>query len=570
MLVGRYANYTDADTWYPSWGRDDKLYSPFTDTIGHGVNGVMARSDRGENAVVGHATMVGDDPMDLTVINPGTIPGPGGQYPGRYPCASLHHDGIWYIGTYGLTGAGYGGFNWPVLGPFGGFHISFDNGKTWTPSPLSTDVGNALFPEPQHFRGPVKMGSPHVVDFGKNMEHSPDGKMYLVAHGSTQMDEEERKANLSWITGDQIYLSRVKPSPETVNDESQYEYFAGHAADGTAVWSTEFADLKPIAEWNNNMGCVTITYNAPLKKFMMVVTDGWPTVRDMNTYILESDQITGPWKLVHYLTGFGPQGYFVNIPSKFISEDGRSAWLLFSANFAYHDIRLNEDAGTPVGSRYAMSWQEINLPETMPDLEEATLAIRPFTDAADIHLGTDGFKSVYAVNVSGGGTSPLSVNGVAFEACGADGTDVPGVTVTGKAVGNWGDKPEYGQGTDNDNLAAIMHDIRYADGTDTVTVSASVEPGRTYKLKLLFSENYYKEPGKRTFGFEINGMRFPRAFDVNRVTGPWSDNPAAGVVVEYEFVADDDSLRVVLSRGINAPDSNPILNAFTLSISTSE
>lgn len=369
VLVGRYANYTDADTWYPSWGGDDKLYSPFTDTIGNGVNGVMSRSGGGASAVVGHATIVGDDPMNLSVVNPGTIPGPGGQYSGRYPCASLHHDGIWYIGTYGLTNAGYGGFNWPILGPFGGFHISSDNGKTWTPSPLSTDVGEALFPEPETYKGPVKMGSPHVVDFGKNMEHSPDGKMYLVGHGSTQKDQEDRKANLSWVTGDQVYLSRVDPAPDTVNDESQYEYFAGHAADGGAVWSTEFTDLKPIAEWNNNMGCVTITYNAPLKKYMMCVTDGWPTTKDMNTYILESDQITGPWKLVHYFADFGPQAYFVNIPSKFISADGRTAWLLFSANFAYRDIRMNAEAGTPKGSRYSMSFQKINLPETMPVLD---------------------------------------------------------------------------------------------------------------------------------------------------------------------------------------------------------
>ena len=55
------------------------------------------------------------------------------------------------------------------------------------------------------------------------------------------------------------------------------------------------------------MGCVTITYNAPLKKFMMCVTDGWPTDETMDTYILESDHITGPWKLVHYFEKLGPQ-----------------------------------------------------------------------------------------------------------------------------------------------------------------------------------------------------------------------------------------------------------------------
>jgi hypothetical protein len=52
-----------------------------------------------------------------------------------------------------------------------------------------------------------------------------------------------------------------------------------------------------------------------------------------NTYILESDQLTGPWKLVVYMHHFGEQGYFVNIPTKFVSADGRTAWLCYSANF---------------------------------------------------------------------------------------------------------------------------------------------------------------------------------------------------------------------------------------------
>ena len=82
------------------------------------------------------------------------------------------------------------------------------------------------------------------------------------------------------------------------------------------------------------MGCVTMTYNAPLRKYLMCVTDGGNTCAKMNTYILESTEITGPWKLVTYLKDFGEQAYFVNIPSKFISSDGRTAWLWYSGNFA--------------------------------------------------------------------------------------------------------------------------------------------------------------------------------------------------------------------------------------------
>jgi len=306
------------------------MYSPYTDTIGEGVNGVKARSGGVGNAVVGHAIIVGSDPLDLTITGAGVIPGPGGSYPGRYPCASLHYRGTWYVGTYGLAHAPYG-LNWPILGPFGGFHVSRDNGATWTPSPLSTEPGKGLFPEPAEFKGPVKLGSPHVVDFGKDMEHSPDGCAYLVGHGSTEQDLEDRKANLSWITGDQVYLCRVKPSPEMINDESQYEYFAGRDEEGEPTWSADFEAIRPLLEWDDHMGCVTITYNAPLGKYLMCVTDGWPTVETMDSYILEADRITGPYRMVCYLEDFGPQAYFVNIPSRFISSDGRTAWLCYSA-----------------------------------------------------------------------------------------------------------------------------------------------------------------------------------------------------------------------------------------------
>ena len=82
------------------------------------------------------------------------------------------------------------------------------------------------------------------------------------------------------------------------------------------------------------MGCVTMTYNALLKKYLMCVTDGGNTCAKMNTYLLESDSMTSGWKLIGYLKDFGEQAYFVNIPSKFISADGKTMWLLYSGNYA--------------------------------------------------------------------------------------------------------------------------------------------------------------------------------------------------------------------------------------------
>ncbi len=103
-----------------------------------------------------------------------------------------------------------------------------------------------------------------------------------------------------------------------------------------------------------------MTYDAPVKKYLMCVTDGGNTCSKMDTYILESDAITGPWRLIAYLKEFGEQAYFVNIPSKFIGKDGKTAWLLYSGNFATDWNGLRIEANPP-GSHYGMVLQKIQL-----------------------------------------------------------------------------------------------------------------------------------------------------------------------------------------------------------------
>ena len=350
-FTGSHAEYTGADTWYPSWASDGSMYSGWTDG---GVNGLNCASF-GKDASTGWARIVGDDPLALKVEDQSTFPGSPAPYGGRYPCAYLVHNGVSYYGTYCLNNQ-VKGLNWDTMGPFVGFRTSTDFGKTWTDGPHTPE--RSLFGEPAHVNGPVKFGAPHFVDFGCNLASSPDGKAYLVGHGCSDPSDQPRDAKLSWITGDEIYLARVSPSIRTINDPKAYEFFAGADAAGKASWSGELAQARPIARWVNNMGCVTITRNVPLGKYLMCVTDGVNTIGMYNTYVLESDNLWGPWRLVHYLREFGKQAYFVNIPSRFISPDGRGAWLMYSANFIHRD---KPEWVAPPGSRYAMCLQEIAL-----------------------------------------------------------------------------------------------------------------------------------------------------------------------------------------------------------------
>jgi hypothetical protein len=174
-------------------------------------------------------------------------------------------------------------------------------------------------------------------------------------------DRLPRYGNASWISGDQIFLLRVTPSIATINDRDAWEFFAGLDNRSRPVWTRDFGEIRPLIDWNNHCGCVTATYVPGWNGYLMFITDGWPTAGRMSTTVLEADQLTGPWRLVTHMLDFGQQAYFVNVPSKFVSEDGRRAWLCYSANFAtdWNKMAITSD---PPGSKYGLVMQEILLP----------------------------------------------------------------------------------------------------------------------------------------------------------------------------------------------------------------
>jgi hypothetical protein len=200
----------------------------------------------------------------------------------------------------------------------------------------------------------------HFVDFGQELAHSPDGKVYAVAHGSAGDKPAE------WGNGDDVYLLRVECKYGSIIDPAAWEFFAGFSADGQACWARRIGELTPLLSWKDKLGLVHVVYNAPLRKYLMwispllksdtyVVNEG-PTdhFSAEGSLLLESDSLVGPWHLVQYFRGLGPNAYCICFPSKFISPDGKRAWLLCSAN--YTEML---DPGEPVGMRYAAHFREV-------------------------------------------------------------------------------------------------------------------------------------------------------------------------------------------------------------------
>ncbi|HEY2902857.1 MAG TPA: hypothetical protein VGL59_19905 [Polyangia bacterium] len=341
IFTGRHALYGQGDTFIPTWGADDNIYTPFTYGTVDNVN---------SGSGFAWAKFTGSDPLNLTVAGAGTISvgAPGPNY-GAFPSASAILNGVWYYG-----GSGEDGFNgtcgfWCVGGQFLGFWTSTDYGAHWTAPP--NGYAGSLFGESDANGAKVKMGGPRAVDFGKEMQHSPDGKTYFIGTGAT-----DPTATDNWVTGDQIYMARVTLTPSTANDVSAWEFFAGRDGGGNAIWSSSFANIQPLLEWKNQMGSLWMTYIAPLQKYLLAVSrphDGFNNYGGFDTFFLEADSVTGPFRMVQYLQNFGVGAYYVTMPSRFISDDGRTAWIEYSSgDFTTED---------PPGSRYAMSFQEVVL-----------------------------------------------------------------------------------------------------------------------------------------------------------------------------------------------------------------
>jgi len=140
-----------------------------------------------------------------------------------------------------------------------------------------------------------------------------------------------------------------------ISDPASYEFFAGLNSIGEAIWQNDITKSKPILEWKEHVGSEGLTYIPGLQKYILMTARLKEQEENLPYNVLvfwESDNITGPYKMVHYLRDWGPQSYFPNIPAKFISPDGKKMWLCVASN--YTNVESN-----PVQCRYGFSLHEI-------------------------------------------------------------------------------------------------------------------------------------------------------------------------------------------------------------------
>lgn len=236
-----------------------------------------------------------------------------------------------------------------------------DNGATWLNQDGSAPVvwetlderskENMVFlDEPQEAFSILS-----VLQMGKGYEANADGYVYVYSPNGNAEG-----------TMNQLVMFRVPK--DRILEREAYEYFAGLDPDGGAAW-TEDIDERAVVHafphgWVNTKfhpwaWVPSVTYNAPLGLYMMAsfgmgsAPDGMWFGKPSYLGLWIAEHPWGPWRQIHEETAWTPGGdpgaraYKPQISPKWISDDGRSFWLVWT-DFQ-PSVGRAEDAGDEIG-----------------------------------------------------------------------------------------------------------------------------------------------------------------------------------------------------------------------------
>ncbi len=288
-----------SDNWPVTWAEDGHLYTAYGDGNGF-LPGTEIKLSLGLCRVEG-------DPPDIKGANIRTTSGErigDGKY-GAKASGMLMVDGTLYMLVRNLKNSQ---LTW-----------SEDFGQTW---------------EWADWRFTSGFGCPTFLNFGKNYENAKDQYVYIYSNN----EETAYKAS------DDMILARVVY--DELKKQDRYEYYAGYGFNNIPIWSPDFQQRKAV--FTNPGKCYRsgITYNAGLKRYLwcqVIPVSDRGTARGPRFKgglgIFEAPKPWGPWKTVYYTMDWdmGP-GETASIPTKWMSEDGKSCHYLFSGD-DYFSVR---------------------------------------------------------------------------------------------------------------------------------------------------------------------------------------------------------------------------------------
>jgi hypothetical protein len=287
------------DNWPITWADDDAIYTTWGDGWGFKPK-VPNKLSMGFVRIVG-------EPINFTGMN---IRSPaeqlGGGRNGRKGWGIISVDGVLYLlmGHADRQG-GQAQLAW-----------SHDHARTWT-------FANWKF---------TQFGLMGFVNYGKDYMGARDNYVYSYSHDGPLAD----------TPADHFILMRVPKN--RITEQRYWEFFERIDGAGHAVWTSDIE--RRGAVFNHTDGCLrsAMTYNAPLRRYLWWQQipapkgskDRGDTRFEGGFAVYDAPEPWGPWSTAFYTerwdVGPGEHGDF---PAKWMSEDGRELYLVFSGEDSF-------------------------------------------------------------------------------------------------------------------------------------------------------------------------------------------------------------------------------------------
>jgi hypothetical protein len=165
-------------------------------------------------------------------------------------------------------------------------------------------------------------GCPTFLNFGRNYAAARDEFVYIYSHDN----------NSAYEPADQMLLARVPK--DCMTERKAYEFFAGRSDSGNPAWTTEIAHRAAVFTHPGHCYRSGFSYNAALQRYLWCqILPGGDTRFAGGFGIYDAPEPWGPWTTIFFTNAWdvGP-GESSSIPTKWISDDGRTVHLVFSGD----------------------------------------------------------------------------------------------------------------------------------------------------------------------------------------------------------------------------------------------
>jgi hypothetical protein len=279
-----------SDNWPMTWADDGHLYTAYGD--GNGFDPMVP-----EKLSLGLARIKGG-PGDFKGVNLrcATLEQKGNGKAGKKASGLLQVGGVLYLW---VRNAGNTQLAW-----------SADRGKTWTWA---------------SWKFTTSFGCPTFLQFGKNYAGARDDYVYVYSHD----------ADSAYEPADRMVLARVPK--ERLRERGAYEFFQGTGSKGEPLWTRDIARRGAVFMHRGACYRSGISYNRGLKRYLWCQTLPGGDARFEGGFgVYDAPEPWGPWTTVYFTRKWdvGP-GETSSIPTKWMSDDGKTLYLVFSGEDSF-------------------------------------------------------------------------------------------------------------------------------------------------------------------------------------------------------------------------------------------